>query len=387
MQILSYRPGIFCLVSRILLVFVMILICVFDHTLYVYAYSSQAKFTLFGGFYDSDTKFVSTPVYPSSSTVISGKLSSTNFVIDGESLIYDLCIPVSLQVNTVYSNDNYAVSGLFVPQFFVRPSRSLTYLGMSYEGLEGNASSVFSGLPLSGFITKSDVFSQFYIQFRYFDMPFRYDYSSIIYVHIYFQATKLLGTSSYVNFDLYTPNQFTIDDSHITAENSEVGKLQDIQDTIEDNRQEDKDDATQGGEDAADLVTNLDSTIKSKWEILWYPLEFTQRVASVFGAGTSSASYKAIYADVVDYRYDESSGYLVPVRDPVRAQARAGGTIISFPSFEMMGMQIWDSYDFDLSQLKLWFPELFNLLYVAVSILEVYWFVSFLRSKYDEVFG
>lgn len=163
--------------------------------------------------------------------------------------------------------------------------------------------------------------------------------------------------------------------------------VSDIKDSIIDNRNEDKNNAVQAGNDATTLVSQMNG-LKSKWAILWYPIEFTNRLLSVFSSGSASAVYISSYGQVIGYRYCEETGYLLPVYDLSRASPRVGqGASITFPSFEILGETVWDSYTFDLTQIKSWFPELFNLLYVAISILELYWFVSFLRDKYDEVFG
>lgn len=68
-------------------------------------------------------------------------------------------------------------------------------------------------------------------------------------------------------------------------------------------------------------------------------------------------------------------------------QPASAGTGITFPAFSLMGFQIWDSYTYDLSQVKDQLPVVFDALYVIISILEMLWFVGYLRKKYEEVFG
>ncbi len=153
---------------------------------------------------------------------------------------------------------------------------------------------------------------------------------------------------------------------------------------------QDKNDATNAGSDMQGMATDLE-TVKSKWEILWYPIEFTNRVMGAF-QGSSSARYASAYADVSGYRYDEDSGLLEPIVLNTRSSAglRANsGTMIHIPAYTLpvLDVQVWEGADYDLSSLKEQFPDAFNLLYVVVTVLEVMWFVSFLRDKYEEVFG
>lgn len=176
--------------------------------------------------------------------------------------------------------------------------------------------------------------------------------------------------------------------STIVSNTSISADVSDIKNSIITNRNEDKSDATQAGADATSLVSQMNG-LRSKWSILWYPIEFSNRLLNVFSSGSAASVYVNSYDQIMGYRYCEDTGYLVPVYDLSRSSStRVGqGASITFPSFSILGETVWDSYSFDLTQVKVWFPELFNLLYVAISILELYWFVSFLRDKYEEVFG
>ena len=168
-----------------------------------------------------------------------------------------------------------------------------------------------------------------------------------------------------------------------------------IQDQIDQDKafhDQDKNDATTAGNDVAGAATELDD-LKSKWEILWYPIEFTNDIMAAF-SGSNNARYRSRYAGVVGYSYDDSSGFLVPVYSASTLAdgdipASPGGTVITFPSYSLpvLNVKLWDSYSYDLSQLTSQYPVLFNAIYVIITILEVYWFVGFLRDKYEEVFG
>lgn len=156
-------------------------------------------------------------------------------------------------------------------------------------------------------------------------------------------------------------------------------------------RQEDIDGANGIGKVATDFVNNTQTTIKSKWEILWYPIEFTNSVLTVFTGGSSSRAYADKYNGVVGYSYNQDSGELEPIIDLQQARygPRQSSATITFPAYTLpvLNVQIWDSYQFDLGQVKEQFSALFNALYVVIGILELYWFVGFLRSKYMDIFG
>lgn len=155
---------------------------------------------------------------------------------------------------------------------------------------------------------------------------------------------------------LYTYTDFTFVVPASALSDNEA--LNDINDKLQDHLDQDKqyhDEEQQQGEDsgsdASQMVQDLTDQVKSKWEILFYPIEFTQKFLGLF---TSSAD---------------------------------GSTVISFPSFSIMGMTVWDSYDFDLVTVKNQFSDLFDLLYMVIGVIEVMWFLKYLYCKYDEVFG
>ena len=192
----------------------------------------------------------------------------------------------------------------------------------------------------------------------------------------------------------YMLKNITVDDNTPLTDNEALNELVKGQEAqIEQSQQfhdEERSSAEQAGSDMGGFATQLEN-LKGTWAILWYPIEFTNTVMGVFTDGTSGASYRSIYSNVSGYTYDDSSGLLRPVyKSPVATIDVVdvpSGTGLTFPSFEIMGVKVWDAYTFDLAGLKDKFPVVFDSLYVIVSILEVLWFVGFLRSKYEEVFG
>lgn len=180
--------------------------------------------------------------------------------------------------------------------------------------------------------------------------------------------------------DLSPDNQLDSINDSINAGNAQDKQFHD----------EDKSSAEQAGSDMSGMTSDLEN-VKNKWAILWYPIEFTNNVFQAFTGGTSSAAYSARMGNVTGYTYDDDSGLLVPVYSKTRAapESAASGTVITFPAYTLpvLNVQLWDSYSYDLSELKTQFSVLFDALYVLITILEVGWFVHFLTVKYHEVFG
>ena len=199
------------------------------------------------------------------------------------------------------------------------------------------------------------------------------------------------GWRSFCNFSL----SFTTSAPISTNE-----AVNDILDNQEAYHHEELDKADSVGSDINSSTSELEGLggEEGKWKILWFPLTFTKQLIGVF-TGTNTAAIAA--EQVVGFRYNEDTGYLEKVHsyDPVPIDEGStvvplpnSGTVISFPSVSVPLLdgktyKLWDSYDFDLATVKEQFPLLFSAIYVVVSILEVYWFVSFLKDKFDEVFG
>lgn len=213
--------------------------------------------------------------------------------------------------------------------------------------------------------------------------------------------TNMDGEAVITRFRLRAP-KVTLEIEDLGYSNTEQG-IKDLEDSLNDQSDEtqgliqeqtqqqqqfhdqDQDDATSAGEAMSGVASDLEN-VKNKWEILWYPIEFTNKVMGAF-QGTSTAAYSLEYGNVSGYTYNESSGLLEPVYAKTRSSS-AGGATITFPEYTMpvLNVKLWDSYSYDMSSLKDQFPVLFDALYVIISMLEVMWFVGFLRKKYHEVF-
>lgn len=142
------------------------------------------------------------------------------------------------------------------------------------------------------------------------------------------------------------------------------------------------------GNKVTGMATDLLNQVSDKWSALTVPIDFTKKIFEVFTNGTRSASYRRIYGHIAGYRYDSSTGGLVPI---YTANERAiGGTVITLPSFDFnlpgVGtLHVWDSYDFDLGQLKTDFPIIFDAIYVISGILMIYWIVGFIINLGNEL--
>lgn len=203
------------------------------------------------------------------------------------------------------------------------------------------------------------------------------------------EPSQSSATSSYYGQGALQTFNFTANITGYTSSDRTVIDAVDEQTkVIQDQYQQDQDGASKAGEDAGALVEQA-KDLENKWEILWYPIKFTNRVLEVFTGGTQSASYQNDYNMISGYTYDETSGCLIPVIDKTRSARSSGGASITFPAYTLpvLDVQLWDSYTFDLSTVKDSFPVLFDAIYVVSTVLEIYWFVAFLRDKYEEVFG
>lgn len=207
-----------------------------------------------------------------------------------------------------------------------------------------------------------------------------------------------------VNFDIHislSMNYYVTLGNVIDAiqdqEQSIVVELDKVEDAIRDGNQqqldwrnEDKENATATQDTITNFANSTESTVKSKWAILFYPIEFTTRILGAFNGGTSSASYVENYGFVDGYTYNEETGGLEPIYNYNKPVLLNNDSVtITFPAFilPVLDLKLWDSYSFDLSVLKDNFPVLFNALYTVEGIIEIYLFVGFLQNKYDDVFG
>lgn len=208
---------------------------------------------------------------------------------------------------------------------------------------------------------------------------------------IYFDIVVTIGANFYVNLgDVIDAIENVNND--ITVEVDKVTQAVKDQTKQElDWRNEDKSSAQGVESSATSFINNTSDTVKSKWEILFYPIEFTNQLLTVFTGGTSTAEYIHDYGIVEGYTYNEDTGCLDPILNPYKPipTAMNQSVDITFPSYTLpvLNLKLWNSYTFDLMTVKDNFPVLFNSLYIVVGSLEVYWFVGFLRDKYDDVFG
>lgn len=165
--------------------------------------------------------------------------------------------------------------------------------------------------------------------------------------------------------------------------------LQEIKDIQQRNMQA----AQEQGNQITGMVTKLSSDFESRLGILKVPIDFTAQVFSVFSNGTQSTAYVDAYRGVIGYRYDEETGALVPVRRSISTLDLLPvptGTILTFPSFTLPipnygDIQIWDSFDFDISQIKSSFPILFDAIYLISGVVIIYHFIAYIIDWTDDI--
>lgn len=73
------------------------------------------------------------------------------------------------------------------------------------------------------------------------------------------------------------------------------------------------------------------------------------------------------------------------LKEFAEAIASDGSTSLTFPSFSLMGMQLWPSYTFDINYVKDTFPLLFNSLHIVTGIMIVAWFIRYCQRKWDQI--
>lgn len=121
-----------------------------------------------------------------------------------------------------------------------------------------------------------------------------------------------------------------------------------VDDTIKQQHQEEIDKADQATSDVTDGVGQLTNTL-STWEIITMPFNLVKNFAQAIAGDGSSA--------------------------------------FTFPSFSMMGYQIWPSYTFDLQTVASSFPVLYNGMHLVTGTVVVTGFVRYLWRKWSLLVG
>lgn len=124
--------------------------------------------------------------------------------------------------------------------------------------------------------------------------------------------------------------------------------INDVNDTIKQEHQEEIDKADQATSDVTGGVGQLTNTL-STWEIITMPFNLVKNFAQAIAGDGSSA--------------------------------------LTFPSFSLMGYQIWPSYTFDLQTVASNFPVLYNGLHLVSGTVVVTGFVRYLWRKWSLLVG
>lgn len=152
--------------------------------------------------------------------------------------------------------------------------------------------------------------------------------------------------------------------------------------------------AVQQGHEIMGMATQTVDEVRTKWDALLVPLDFTKQIFEVFSGGTQSAAYTDAYSDVLGYKYNTDTGGLEPIRRRYRQEVprAVSGTIITFPSFTLNvpgvgALKLWDEYSFDLAMIKQGFPVIFDAIYLISGVLMIYWVISFLIHYFEDIIG
>jgi hypothetical protein len=134
----------------------------------------------------------------------------------------------------------------------------------------------------------------------------------------------------------------------VSSDSSQLGVLGDIDNTIKDQHQEEIDKAEETGSSVTGSSNQLTGTL-SAWEIFTMPFQL--------------------------------------VKDFVQAISSDGNTGFTFPSFSMMGYEIWPSYTFDLNTIKSNFPVLYNGVHLVSGTIVVSGFIHYCWRKWSILMG
>jgi hypothetical protein len=154
--------------------------------------------------------------------------------------------------------------------------------------------------------------------------------------------------SFFTDFDVYNDYYSRVPFKYVSANASTDSILGDIDDTIKDQHQEEIDKTNEATSDATSGVGTLTNTLSS-WEIITMPFTLVKNFAQAIAGDSSSA--------------------------------------FTFPSFSMMGYEIWPSYTFDLQTVASSFPVLYNGLHLVSGTVVVTGFVRYLWRKWSLLVG
>lgn len=165
---------------------------------------------------------------------------------------------------------------------------------------------------------------------------------------------QLTGFGDYVDIGLDNISFKVITSTQVSSSPSEdiLGQIRDEQkkqDDLENERYQEEQDKIAEAEGAiTDGAGKLTDTL-SAWEIFTMPFKLLQDFAG--------------------------------------AIASEGDTGLTFPSFTLMGYQLWPSYTFDLKIIAEKFPALYNALHLITGIMVVSWFIHYCWRKWHILVG
>ena len=163
-----------------------------------------------------------------------------------------------------------------------------------------------------------------------------------------------------------------------------VGELRRIQ-------QEANDRAESGSGQIQGMVQSLEQGTRERWEVIFFPVDFTRQIFSIFSQGTASEYYRTNYKNIVGYKYNDETYCLDPIYDYSKTDfPTTRGTKITFPEFVLdiphYGRYvIWESFTYDLKELVADFDIMFEAMHLFSGILLIYWTVDYILDFFQEV--
>lgn len=156
-------------------------------------------------------------------------------------------------------------------------------------------------------------------------------------------------------------------------------------------QQEANERAESGSGQIQGMVQSLEQGTRERWEVIFFPVDFTRQIFSIFSQGTASEYFRTNYKNIVGYKYNDETYCLDPVYDYSKTDfPTTNGTKITFPEFVLdiphYGRYIiWESFTYDLRELVADFDIMFEAMHLFSGILLIYWTVDYILDFFQEV--
>lgn len=156
-------------------------------------------------------------------------------------------------------------------------------------------------------------------------------------------------------------------------------------------QQEANERAESGSGQIQGMVQSLEQGTRERWEVIFFPIDFTRQIFSIFTQGTASEYYRTNYKNIVGYKYNDETYCLDPIYDYSKTDfPTTHGTKITFPEFVLdiphYGRYvIWESFTYDLRELVANFEIMFEAIHLVAGISLFYWTLDYILDFFQEV--